>query len=408
MLKVIRFNYLFSRNNALALFIFPLLTLIFVDALMSFIFPINTQNSLETNAILGIVMAVSSVTGIICDLIFPIIFKSTSWKLKYTLAICIAMAFPLFNVLGIEYKSLSFFMMAAIVWGIYYELITFSVHEFVNLDNKRGLNKEWGIINGLVQFTRIAGPIVGSLILTFDPLFMLLLICPILLICLVVFFISIPFLPDNKTTTTSTIAKSYEVMQEIKYWGALSRAIYDVFLLGFTIVLIDSAYWTIGGLLSQEIFKGQEGLDWVVIVLYSVALVIGASIAARFKEKENQYRRVTISLFISSVVLCLSFFLHKYLILASFFVSSIFLGLAVTFNDACSSRLIGMMRKDNRYLVGFIRMQSSLAYVIGPLILGFVSDSFNYISAFSLVGVIGGVVALSLYLKFKVMPVLPK
>jgi hypothetical protein len=76
--------HLFNKKTILTprrivLFCFPLFFIFLADSVMSYIFPILVAKTTQSNTILGIIMALSSLLGILCDFIFPQLLRNRSY-----------------------------------------------------------------------------------------------------------------------------------------------------------------------------------------------------------------------------------------------------------------------------------------------------------------------------------------
>ena len=90
---------------------------------MSYYFPVILGNTLESNALVGVVMAASSIMGLVCDLIFPQLFKRKSWKFLLITGIILGISFPITTNLGRHFTAFIIFVLASVLWGIYFEFI---------------------------------------------------------------------------------------------------------------------------------------------------------------------------------------------------------------------------------------------------------------------------------------------
>jgi len=107
----------------MAIFLIPLLLIYFTDSILSFIFPIVVENLSDSNTLLGLIMSLSALIGLICDLIFPQYLKKHSWRFMLFLAIIIEFIFLLTTIFGQMFQVIGFFLLGSLIWGIYYELL---------------------------------------------------------------------------------------------------------------------------------------------------------------------------------------------------------------------------------------------------------------------------------------------
>src|SRR6185369_17781218 len=106
------------------IFLATIFLVLFADSIMSYYFPLVVESNLNSNTLVGIVMALSSMAGLACDLIFPQLFQRKTWKFLLIAGIFFAITFPISANLGIAFSSLIIFIIASILWGIYYEFLS--------------------------------------------------------------------------------------------------------------------------------------------------------------------------------------------------------------------------------------------------------------------------------------------
>src|SRR5690606_32454393 len=77
--------------------------------------------------------------------------------------ILVAFLFPILIAFGYTYNLAVFFILGAIVWGIYYELLSFAMQNYIVLSgNKETYSSLWGIASLIMSVCFIVGPIIAS------------------------------------------------------------------------------------------------------------------------------------------------------------------------------------------------------------------------------------------------------
>jgi len=384
---------------AVILFCLPLFFLLLADNIMSYIFPIAVESATNSNTLLGIIMALSSVVGIICDFTFPQIFKQKTWRFMLIIAILLAIFFPISTYLGSSAKYVNLFIIGTIIWGIYYEFLSFSQQSFIISEDSSGeYTKDWGIIYAIGQITAILGPIIGSFLLGIDLLVSNFSINFIQVLSLILAAFVIWQLPYRPLISEQIEIKSlFTVRKEVNYWRILSFKIWPLILTNILVISVTATYWTLGGLLGQELV-GKYNLDWLVMVLYFAPLVLGSLILVKVPVMNGKKRLSNISLLIGGIILS-SIFFFQTMQIAVFIVivlSSFALSFAGPLNEAVYSDLLDRMGKSRLHLIGLSKATVSVAFIIAPLATGILADKIGYYATFSFLGIIVAIIALLL------------
>lgn len=389
------------------LYILPLFFIFFADAILSYTFPIIAERYLGSNTLLGVVMALSSVAGITCDLLFPSLFRGTRWTLQLFMGIVLALLFSLSIHISVFFLPLFFAILASVVWGIYYEMLVFAEQEMVVSEEERqNYTRSWGILYATTLFTSVVGPIIGAQLLL-QPIGVhtsTILLLQSIALCLSVLLLWFFKRKNARHATESPDRKSslqplFEFLASIKHWRILWFAVLPAILMGITTEWIEATYWMLGGLFGQEINDGGS-FSWAIVLLYSAPFMIGSAILARIniavgKKYWSQIALLVGGLILSGVPLVRENIPALYSLI---FISSFFFAFASPLNDAVYSDLIDRVKGNKLYLVGLAKANSSVAYIVSPIVMGIIADSTGYYVAFGFLGFIAVGVALILLL----------
>lgn len=390
-----------SKVSIVLLFTLPLFFIFLADSILSYVFPIVVEQKLNSNLLMGVVMSASSAVGVVCDLAFPQLLKEKTWRFQLIFGIIIALSFPiLLHVSGLV-AAFALFLLASMLWGAYYELILFAQQEFIVTEEKtKSYSRDWGIVFGTIQLTWVIGPVVGSLLLQQIELARTTIVLVLQGLALIFTFILIFFTPYHHKIrkTESKIRVAFNLFRELGYWKVLSRAILPVLIMGIMTEVIEASYWTIGGLFGREI-TSRSGFDWILFTAFSVPLIIGSVILARLNIHSHKKLLSQIALLVCGVFLAAVYFsnLSAVLLLTLIGVSSLFFSFASPLNEAVYSDLIDRIGVDKQlHLLGLAKANSSVAYIVTPIIIGFLADQIGYHTTFALVGLFAILVAIFL------------
>ncbi|MBI5151256.1 MAG: hypothetical protein HZA34_01650 [Candidatus Pacebacteria bacterium] len=374
--------------NPLVFFSVPMFFAFLADGSSSYIFPIVTENVLGSNFALGLVMASSSVAGILCDVLFPSLLQKVSWQMQVILGIVLSAFFPLLIALGLHFHQGIFFLIASIVWGVYYELLSFAEQNFTIVEEeKKSFAKVWGVLFAVMQGTGIVGPILGSIFLDLSLFQMT---SMVLGFSILAFLFSLPLLIGIKNAHVpqreSGIRRSMKFITELRYWKIFVPHIMPAIIMGIWLESIEATFWTLGGLFGQSVMG--EGFDWLPTVLYSAPLLLGSLLLTKLPIVEHKKRISQIGLLCAGIALLpLAWTTHSLLLTGILiFVSALALSFSGPLNEAVYSDLL--LRSDNykQDLLGLEKANSSLAYIFMPILIGIISDVVGYSNVFSLLG----------------------
>lgn len=352
-------------------------------------------------------MALSSVAGIFCDLIFPHLFQPSSWKKQLILTIMLAVFFPFFTYLGEKWQVVAFFALAGIIWGIYYELYFFAQQNFVVLQVPRAeYSRFWSLISVCATLAFTIGPIVAAqLILQPFSIFSYYIFFQGLAL-LIIYFLSVVKTPPHPEAKSDASLLTF--FQEMKSWRILLPRIYPAVIVGVLIKSIDAAFWTIGALYGYHLFTTQiviggivldQSYSWLPLILYQVPLFFASLLLMKLgiqhrKKRLSEMLLVVSGLFLSGLMLTT----NVLLILPLIFLSGLALALAFPLNQAVYSDLIKRAQGFEEDVVGLAQANTSIAYIIAPLVAGYLADRVGYGMAFGLLGFFTMIVTLILLL----------
>ncbi|MFA6420596.1 MAG: MFS transporter, partial [Patescibacteria group bacterium] len=138
------------------------------DAIMSYYAPIYIENTVKNGFLMGLILAVSSLVGVVSDFLLSRISKERSFRIFFISAIVGGILFPISLLFFPPWIPILLFAMTA--WGIYYELIGFSNFVFVkeHIPHDK-YPTAWGIIETLKASAYFIGPILAIFLIDKGP-----------------------------------------------------------------------------------------------------------------------------------------------------------------------------------------------------------------------------------------------
>lgn len=400
-LKSMNSNLYRNGINGIFAFLLPITLFRLFDSVLSYIFPIILEEHVSSNLIIGVIMALSSLIGLICDFLLPQILHNKSWRFFLIVGVVTALTFPIAVLLGDIFGLISIFVIAVVIWGVYYEFLLFSEQNYVVSEfEKEEYSRIWGVIGIIIDAVGIVAPILGSLILVFGNYSYSFISIFIQIIALFFALLLLKKDPHMREERAKSKVREYvSFLKEFRYWKELTKKIVPLLVMAFLLELISATFWVFGGLFGRELI-GVPGLDWVVLVVSIVPTLIGSIIISKSGIQRRKKFYSQVSLLLGGLALVPFVFLNGNVTLSllTIFLSSFLLSFSWPLNDAVYSDLQKRLDTKGIHLMGLSNAGYSVAYIIAPILMGFLSDLVGFQNAFSIVGVILAISALLLLL----------
>lgn len=356
------------------------------DGVLSYAIPIYLENNLGDPAKMGIVMAISSFAGIIFDILLGK-SKIRSSKKFLIWAVLSAILLPMSIIFFPPIMLV--FIIQMLIWGLYYELIAFSNFSFID-EFEKPINhaKAWGILSVFKSIAYLVGPLIAGYTVDVSLNLSSSVAISLFLIGFLIFILLLSKAHKKEVTIDYVLPleKKESFRFEIRAWFVLLKKIWPLYLFSTILVFVDSGFWTIGVLFSEELQK-QHFLGEYFLVIYMIPSVFIGFFASSLAKPWGKKRISYICGVLSGLSLFLLLFIQSIpLILTAVFVSSIFLGISgpeisATFEDYVSR--LGGFADD---MIGLEQTSGSIAYVLGPVFLGFLSSWYGNRITFSIIG----------------------
>lgn len=362
------------------------------DAILSYWVPGFIQDSVGSSTIMGLIMAFSSVVGLVADLTLPQILKGIRLKSIYTATILASLAFIGLLAIAIKFPLVLIFLAAVGVWGLYYELLGFANVEYVATNaTSTDRSRVWGVISTFKSFAYFISPLLVTGVLIQDP--RLLLSLTAFLTILSFSIIAILRWRERHTPAEPHEIHHINLITEIKRWKTLLPRIWPVVLLSTTIGFVDAVFWTTGVVWSQNVAESTP-LGGLIVSAYALPTIFAGLIIARLGIAQHKKKTAELMLLIGSVFLIfIGFITQLPVIIISIAVGSLLFSMAIPLVDAVYTDVIVRMGKQQQHLIGLSNATYSLAYIIGPIVGGICAGVFGEQQAFTVVGIITAITA---------------
>lgn len=368
------------------------------DAILADFVPGYVQNMVGSAATMGWVMAVSSMVGIVMDILFPQLLRGTGVKKLAGMAIVGAGVFLLALWGSTWTMPVLLVLLGMAAWGVYYELDAFMTKQFVAQvapTHARGV--VWGVVGTFRNLAYLIGPIVGgSMIMGGDRV--VIVAAGIILLGAYGLFALIK-LPDGKVDGEEV--HGVTLIEELKHWLTLSEKVWPVLVMSLLVGLVDAVFWTTGTVVN-DMLASTHRYGGLFLSMYMLPSLFVGLVVAKWGIYQGKKRWAATLLLLGGVILgTVGWGKSVEWILGVVLISSIFLGLAWPLIDATYTDFTVRMGRGRKHMIGISSAILSLAYIVGPILGGILAERVGEIESFAW---LGGVVASVSLLLLILMP----
>lgn len=364
------------------------------DAILSFWAPNLLKDSLKSTIAMGFIVSFSSVVGLGTDLILPQLLKGITVKKLIILAIITSIISTIVLIEASFLPIILLFLFAMAVWGLYYEFLGFAQQQFVADSVPLKLRSgAWGILRIFKDLAYFIGPMIAGWLLMKGKIYPAIFAISFVLIG----FLILHFSKKTHDRPVEINIKEVNFVKELEHWGVLFKHVWPILILSIFLGLIDSFFWTIGaiwtGILAQKNFLGSMFLP-----LYTLPALFMGFIVVRLKIYKGKKRLAIKFLFLAGIFLALlGLFDAIYWQLTMVFMASLMLSVVYPLTDGVYTDIVARMGRERKHMIGLSNSTSSIAYIIGPIVAGFIASSFGEKNTFVIMGVATALVSVVLY-----------
>ncbi|HKY73957.1 MAG TPA: MFS transporter [Patescibacteria group bacterium] len=363
------------------------------DAIMSYIAPIEVEAHVSNTFVMGLVLATSSGLGFVCDFLFGEWFRGKSYAFFLASMFTFAFLFPLSFILAPPIVSAFLFAMAA--WGIYFELIQFSNFHFINTYVEREDHaSSWGILESLISLAYFLGPLFATFLIdrhVDGPYYGALGFFTTGLFGFLLFWRA--HRTRSRASTADTTTSKRSRFHEIKIWAILWKKIWPLYIFFFTAVLVDSTFWTVGALLSEDL-RQQHPLGGLLLPAATLPSLFIGLFAGKLAHQFGKKRAAFFAGSCAGLILAVAGILQNVpLLIGTVLLFAVFHSVSRPEISATFEDYISRLGKTSNDLIGLQNSAASLAWVIGPIISGAFASWIGNSATLSVVGIIMFVVA---------------
>jgi len=362
---------------------------LFADSFMAYGFPIVIEGAVNNPASMGLILAFSSMVGVVFDLLVPRLFGDRSWQRILFTGILVGMLFPILVFLGISQQIVLLLFIASAAWGIYYELILFASQDFISNEESAKLqDRDWSIFAIIWHIAILLAPIIASRFI--DTSYQAFTTFGLILyaIALGLFWLVLAR-KRSLAKLKPLLPPIYSFKKQLKYLSGL----FFYFIISITVTLLTALHWGFGGLYGEELMI-QNVPSWLIFTGFSGGLLLGSLIKLRFHIPATK-KSLAVIMCLSGICLALTSVVSDAILIALLIMASTtFLAITEILLATIFSRQGELAKQDEIYALNIERLGISIGFIIFPIVLGLVSENIGYGKTFSLAGIAVTIIAL--------------
>lgn len=375
----------FSATSALINYSLVLFLIATADAIMSYSVPVFLKETLGSSFWMGIIIATSSIAGVVADIILGEWFGNKKYTFFLWGALIAALAFPL-TLLFLP-PLIPFFLLAMAIWGLYYELIQFANYRFIRVFmSKEHHAQSWGIISAFASCAYLIGPLLAEFLIDRNSQLPFGGTICFLLSGIGGFLVFLNIFSKKTELVPPITERKQSLFHELEIWKTLLRVIWPLWLFHFALILVEVAFWTVGTVFSEELRRVHPYGGFFLTAWCLPALFIGlwAGKAARPLGKK---RAAFLAGFLEGIVLLFFAFTHNVpALLVLVFISSAFGAIAHPELSGTFEDYVARLGPFGNHLIGLNLSSASLAFIIGPVFAGGLASLFGSQAIFPIMG----------------------
>jgi len=356
------------------------------DGILSDWAPSFIQGSVNSSLIMGLVISFSSVVGFGADLIFPQLLRGLKTRKILLMAIGSSLVFCGVLFWSIAWPMVILFLVAMAIWGIYYEFLGFGTQAFVSgsvpATSRSGV---WAIMGTFRSLAYFIGPVIGSYLAISRGDYWVVVVATF---SVILGYIIWKIMGRNMSEVVlDEPVERINILKEIKHWTILFEHVWPVIIISLTMGIVDATYWTTGTVFSDNLAK-QTWWGGLFLPFYTLPMVFVGVIVARWGIYKGKKKMAEIFMLISGLLLVMIGPSDSVMValIVSLLVGTM-LSVSWPLTDAVYSDIVSRMGSEGKHMVGLSGSTLSVAYIVGPIVAGLISQFVGEKNTFVVMGV---------------------
>ncbi len=357
------------------------------DGLVSYATPILITDNGFSNTMMGLIISTSSIFGIVFDVFLASILKKVNHRRILLLVLIISLLYP---VILWSATTIFFYILCMAVWGLYYDLYSFGIGDFTGRAGDYSTNSEnVSILSVFKSCGYLIAPILTSVIIgSFIAPQYYAMFFVVVSLFLFMIFLSVSK-NDKSISPPDGEIKHKPILSQLKVWLKVTKQLLPALLFTFMIYVFDAITWTLGPMLSETFpeFSNFGGFYVMVSMLPGLTMAfLAPKIIKRFGKKYTAFVCFGLSNLILIPMLIIN---QPLLVLILTFASSLVGFISFPAIHSAFSDYIAESKTMDREILGLSDVFVNLGYIIGPALIGFLSDQLGSIQSIAFMAIIG-------------------
>jgi MFS family permease len=217
---------------------------------------------------------------------------------------------------------------------------------------------------------------------------------PFLLAWLTYKFFNYMYAAHIMSTKKHVVEMKKGVHIEFKILRTFWKRAWPLFMFSFMIMFVDACFWTVGILLAEDL-KETSKIGSLFIVAYMFPPVFTGLFASRFNTNHlGKKRTAFINGLIAAAFLIAIGLTHNIpMVIGYVALMSTFLNIGHVLHSAAVEDYVARLGEFANDIVTMDQLSGSTAYIVGPILLGFLAEQIGYQRTFAVAGLLMGVAA---------------
>jgi MFS family permease len=356
-----------------------------------------------SKTMMGIILGSSSIVGMFFDIVLCKLFKKSNVRKMYLVLFLICAIYPL--ILW-KSKTVWMYIFAMGVWGLYYDIFNIGQYDFVG----RYIKKEehassFGVLQVFLSIGYLIAPLFAGLLISevvdATPFIGAWIFLGIAFLFFIIFLLMVRKTKEEKNKEVIKKSTSRKRFYELQIWKGVAKKIFPILIITLMLSIIDSTFWTIGPLVVDG-WANVGIIGGLFMTAYLLPFLLVGWIIGGITQKFGNFKTSNISLLLGSLIFSLLFFMsNPILIIISTFIGTIFFAISLPANSGSYADCISGTNSVKAEIETQADFVTNLGCVIGPMMAGFLADYLGNIASFSIIGIMGVIVTIILFLIHK-------
>lgn len=382
------------------LYAISLLLLFFAlfDGTLAYILPLIITDHGISRSHMGLILGSSSIAGASFDFILTRFLRNTNYRRLLFITLMLCGVYGLTLWIG---GSVLMYLVAMFFWGLYSNLIAYSLFNFVSHEQKPEEHaSSWGVLDIFKSLGHIIAPLIAGLTVSsvvgpqsfFIATFFLVISYMMYLLLLAV--TKMKKIPDNQFAHGTVISNRRSALSS---WIFLGRFLFPVLLFNTLLATYDAFFWIMGPLVSESLSSVHPFGGMFLTLYFLPSLMVGwfiGPITKIFGKKRTGY----IGFIAGSLVTCImGVFGLSPILLILVFIASTFSAISWPAIKGAFSDYVADYPEYEKEIETLTDFSGNIGYIIGPITAGFFAQYLGGdLKSLSIFGFVAAVVTLVL------------